>query len=131
MRFRAWLIEEKQMIYSKDYPFTFFEEDYWIGSPDTRYDYYHGKDEFILMRSLGKDRYDTDVYEGDLFHETCEKYDGTIEIYNSVFILEPKLESSCGCCTTIYGWDVGRSRIEEIKIIGNIYENPELLPRND
>lgn len=32
---------------------------------------------------------------------------------------------NCGCCYDVYGWDITRD--EDIEVIGNIFDNPELL----
>lgn len=34
---------------------------------------------------------------------------------------------NCGCCYDVYGWDILDNEDESLKVIGNIFDNPELL----
>lgn len=74
-----------------------------------------------------KDRNGEDIYEGDIvnalggeYHEGCREYDVTGEIKwagNGFDIM---------CGTTGMGWGFADG-FDSIEIIGNVFENPELL----
>lgn len=34
---------------------------------------------------------------------------------------------NCGCCYDVYGWDIFNNEDESLEVIGNIFDNPELL----
>lgn len=34
---------------------------------------------------------------------------------------------NCGCCYDVYGWDMPYDTEEDMEVIGNIFDNPELL----
>lgn len=71
---------------------------------------------FVLMQYIGlEDKNGKEIYEGDILSS-----DGEISKYN--YIVDKK-EFSCGCCGYTFGWSVYENNI----IIGNIYENPELI----
>lgn len=37
---------------------------------------------------------------------------------------------NCGCCYDVYGWDILNNEDESLKVVGNIFDNPELLEVN-
>jgi len=58
------------------------------------------------------------IFEGDILRFESANGLRVIDIMNSEF------KESCGCCNSIYGYEVP---IEGSVIIGNIHQNPELL----
>ena len=75
----------------------------------------------ILMQYTGlHDKNGKEIYEGDI----------TDDGYNNIGVVKYG-NYNCSCCEGVYGWyvDGGDIRSAEcfLKVIGNIYENPELL----
>lgn len=102
IRFRAWNKEKKEIVY------RFFSIDNtnglcWYQNPMENLPY-------ILMQYTGlKDKNGKEIYEGDIVYSTYYRHNIEIE---DIF--------------TMYKWfDYPES--EEFEIIGNIYENPELI----
>lgn len=81
---------------------------------------YHECMEHPLMQYTGlKDANGKEIYEGDIVRATDHRND------NKTYILTVEWEQ----CATSSGWtlsSIGWNQ-EELEIIGNIYENPELL----
>jgi len=86
---------------------------------------------FELMQFTGlKDKNGKEIYEGDIVYRPSNEFKETefypykfMIIYEvPVFILERKIQG--GRCTS-------NMVSEPLEIIGNIYENPELLNKND
>ena len=118
IKFRAWLENSKRMVEVCNIAFHNKEITY---QEDLCGDFYSEKaDNFILMRYTGlKDTKDVEIYEGDI----VKYYDKTYEIkwmFSGFYLHDPKggfieLAECDECC----------------EVIGNIYENPELLEVKD
>lgn len=129
IKFRAWDKENKRMLpvdYMKlDFgkvPYvngeTFSKDDGW-------FDYELWYDEFELMQYTGiKDKNGTEIYESDIIEFLT--YDGEIPMAQVVFerFAFKALDIEDECCE--YDFD----DLMDIEVIGNIYENHELLNEN-
>lgn len=122
LKFRAWYKPEKKMIYNIQ---NEFEERIELGM-DCFSDYLKN-DDFIVEQYTGiKDKNGKEIYEGDLV--SCGTIDG-----NPVGLVGFRTEFGC--------WEVldpkhafgGENFTEhycnEMEVVGNIHENPELLER--
>lgn len=66
-----------------------------------------------------KDKNGTDIYEGDILrNESCK---GVVSYRNGAFVLD--LGKSCGCVYLFC--------LDSLLVVGNIYDNPELLKQNE
>ena len=120
IKFRIYDFEYKKMIYPTDgyAPVNYFA----LGCNDivkSRLSYKHELMQFIGL----KDKNGVEIYDGDILRNNANEE--TIVEYTIKFI------QNCGCCNEVnaIGYDFSDfwNGITEIEIIGNIYENPELL----
>jgi uncharacterized phage protein (TIGR01671 family) len=84
----------------------------------------NGKDFFVCQYTGLKDKNAKEIYEGDIIKS--KYYSG------KPFLIEWKNLENCGCCSDDSGPGFNFKGIEDdekakIEVIGNIYENPELL----
>lgn len=120
MKYKLWSKKEKKFI-----------EDGWIIYPDGKpYWITYGEidagiwmEDYILIKSTGiKDIDDTDIYEGDILK--CKLHNGNYENYVVTWDEEDAsfdaLNKNKNNFMTPSIWTVS-------EILGNIYENPELL----
>ncbi len=78
-----------------------------------------GGNGFIPTQYIGlKDRNGRDIYEGDILNNDDDQ----------TYIIESEMKWCFGD-DPIYGWQV--KSYDDAEIIGNIYENPELIPGED
>jgi hypothetical protein len=83
----------------------------------------------IVMQYIGlKDRYEYEIYEGDVLANDLDK-EGNMIRNPCAFQISRYLHKSneFSDFKVVYGWNIIFSGIERSKIIGNIYQNPELL----
>ena len=121
-KFRAWT-EEGEVMYYDVYP---FEDDTLLLSYDEiAFDEVPASD-FILMQSTGlKDKKGEEIFEGDIVIAWSQGVKGTFEIkrrIDGLWLLYPAWKD--GQFWYLSPTEDGR---ETIEIIGNIYENHELL----
>lgn len=113
IKFRGWDKEDQAMVY-KINSLRLFDGEL---KPD----------EYILMQFTGlHDSRGKEIYEGDILqgYDWNDDYSAqNVPAYK--YDISTALESSCGCCTKVYGWVI-KDPSEE-KIIGNVFESPELL----
>lgn len=120
IKFRAWLENGKKMVEVENITFHNKTISYSY-QEDLCGDFYSEKvDNFILMQYTGlKDTKDVEIYEGDI----VKYYGKTYEIkwmFSGFYLHDPKggfieLAECDECC----------------EVVGNIYENPELLEVKD
>ncbi|WP_408906717.1 YopX family protein, partial [Streptococcus pneumoniae] len=128
---RAWIKTEKRMFFSDDILAIDYENEEIVtqqiyfenGLPDDRDIYCYNPDEIELMQSTGlKDKNGKEVFIGDIVKCTrgCLHEVYLEKEYGGTFI---------GGMPAVYlkGFGDGYAWTEYEEIIGNIYENPELL----
>lgn len=130
-RYRAWIKTEKRMFFSDDILAIDYENEEIVtqqiyfenGLPDDRDIYCYDFDEIEFMQSTGlKDKNGKEVFIGDIVKCTrgCPHEVYLEKEYGGTYI---------GGMPAIYlkGLLSGYAWTEDEEIIGNIYENPELL----
>lgn len=117
IKFRIWDIENKEMLKVQELDFepTFYGGRIAI-RPDQYNDYFYTED-MILMQYTGlHDKNEKEIYEGDIVK--YENMTGKIMFFNGSFIMSNFEETE--------EWELGVIN-EELEIMGNIYDNPELI----
>ncbi|MFR7036524.1 YopX family protein [Streptococcus pneumoniae] len=134
-KFRVWVKIGKRMVFSDDILAIDYENEEIVtqqiyfenGLPDDRDIYCYNPDEIELMQSTGlKDKNGKEVFIGDIVKCTrgCLHEVYLEKEYGGTFI---------GGMPAVYlkGFGDGYAWTEYEEIIGNIYENPELLEVNE
>ena len=132
IKFRAWLKEEKKIVNVETIDFTdksiqYLEKSEIINAYLLRRLSF---DDIELMQHTGlNDKNGKEIYEGDIvkilklegYGEYCDQveYTGRIECYISEFRIQQ------------LNLRLSDESIVEIEVIGNIYEHPELLEKNE
>ena len=121
IKFRAWDIENRILEYIDD--LYWFEEN---GIKD-----FSGKaihTEYIYTQYTGfKDINSREIYEGDIVLTSLGQKI-VVKYYKLYAGYIPFVsDGGCGCCSD----DFTRYNPEHVKVIGNIFENPELLKDDD
>lgn len=127
-RYRAWdkkteTIQEIESISFKEKKLVIDQESVtWFRS-----DYIRNFDEVELMQSTGlKDKNGVEIFEGDLV-EHDDNLNGDWETFEACEVVYDK-----DCAQFCFKWDAGNflTDYRNLNVIGNIYENPELLERS-
>ena len=120
IKFRAWSKLTKKMTnrsYSWWWLDDIFEEEAFSHPPSPS----HGEEDIVLMQYTGlKDKNGKEIYEGDIIEDR----------FRRKFIVKWDINFACWVFGDIKLSDFGNPGFwvgHEIKVIGNIYENPELL----
>lgn len=120
IKFRAWLKEERKMVNVE----TLFIgiNRLCFGNSKTEDLFFRDFEEVELMQYTGlKDKNGKEIYEGDIYHVGDKNIRYLVVWFDSGF--EGKQLRS----TSYAGL---KSWAKDIEILGNIYENPELLGEN-
>jgi len=128
IKFRLWHAKSKQMFYS-----TASASNMLIGLDGSVKDVYIKEDltdEMVKMQYTGlKDKNDKEIYEGDIvsYPQSFDNSELSKDLPKSVREIAYLDKYAC---FEIMGWFGGNAlsrNIKTIEVIGNIYENPELL----
>ena len=118
IKFRVWDNERNAMFNSKSVDIDFFEGEIEITSDTIRYDEVYTDEikDFELMQYVGcKDKNNKEIYEGDIVK--TKEHIGQIIYSKGMFFIDVKGDFYL----PIYNVS------EFMEVIGNIYENPDLL----
>ena len=124
-KFRVWDTENKEMLKVQELD---FEDTFYGGRLSIRTDQYNDYfdiEDMILMQYTGlKDKNGKEIYEGDIIK--CSFYPD--------FIFEIKFTELCWYMRKIPTSEhINLSDVlyEDLEVIGNIYDNPELLEKGE
>ena len=125
LRFRAWLKKEKEMIDVDEIHWDRGKFEF-IGDGIT---FQRLANEVELMQSTGlKDKNGKEIFEGDIIKVTNENSWLEVVSYEkekSMFVIEEINRNFKVPSSPLY--DLFNTTIFESEIVGNIYENPELI----
>lgn len=81
------------------------------------------QEDYVLMQYTGlKDKNGKEIYEGDIVKGSAygkEIYTGVVEFYDASFVM--RIDGNKGY------YRLNKMTFQELEVVGNIYENPELL----
>ena len=122
-KFRAWLKKEQKMDNEIDHISWLEDELYCIGDGIT---YMVSAEDLVLMQSTGlKDKNDKEIFEGDIVRQVRTQPTTENEVIIGVITMLEGAWLIMNDCEKLASdlW----SETDENEIIGNIYENPEIL----
>lgn len=125
--YRAWDKETKKIYKVRDLTFDSHGKLYKISVFVNDYFYqWHDSERYILMQYTGlKDKNGKEIYEGDIVHYCSEDIDVISEIGFDESLLAYAMYSWEG--NYIFGYEPP----SVFEVIGNIYENPNLVEVDD
>lgn len=124
LKFRAWLKKRQEMDNEIDHISWLEDELYCIGDGIT---YMVSAEDLVLMQSTGlKDKNGKEIFEGDILcdegiEQESEFVYVTVSYREGMWVCDQITDELCG-----YGGALNEFN-NDYSIIGNIYENPELL----
>ena len=84
----------------------------------------HTMGESIIMQNIGlQDRKGKDIYEGDIVRYVARQATGKVHNTKRYRVIEYRI----GLNTAGFNIGAGRERSCRYEVVGNIYENPELI----
>nr|DAI01603.1 MAG TPA: YopX protein [Caudoviricetes sp.] len=124
-KFRAWTEEGKVMYYDV---FPFKDDTLLLSYDEIAFDEVPASD-FILMQSTGLfDKNGEEIFEGDIIKYKKYNYGfiytGVVG-YDTIGLM--KKDDEIGLISTFVGMSIKNIDLGSVKVVGNIYENPELL----
>ncbi|MGF1400222.1 YopX family protein [Streptococcus infantarius] len=122
-KFRAWLKEEQRMVDVREMTFM-YDEVYLISDVTDFYAY----EEFKLMQSTGlRDKNGKEIFEGDVVKYEVGRNTYTEEVaYDKNFAGFGVKDAKANVVFT-FGEIAEDISLISLEVVGNIYENPELL----
>ena len=128
IKFRAWDKKDKRMIVDKQDCIPLIVTNKSVFKLDPTSEKHRwieiNTNRFELMQSTGlKDKNGKEIYEGDIVKTTSNELIGKFK--HKIYKIEFK-EINCVAGAKYIGFDF-QFNVDEIEVIGNIYENPELL----
>ena len=145
IKFRCWDTENKEMLEVQELDY----EDSYNGQPmirTTMYSDYFDTEDMILMQYVGlKDKNGKEIYEGDIvtgtdypfIDEGKQNYIGIIVFYDDAasfgYEYQCVRKNKRGISNGINNeFEANENLIcENLEVIGNIYDNPELLKKGE
>jgi hypothetical protein len=123
IKFRVWDTRDKKMSVSFTLEEFANDQDGEMGNGDFSLKNYCPESENILMQYTGiKDKNGKEIYDGDIVR-SIQDWDHSIEQVSAVKQITP-VEWMWGCYGNI---NIALKYHKNTEVIGNIYENPELL----
>lgn len=120
IKFRAWNKKNSKMVYQTQYAFLFTKNGITVDKYNSYNDYdgLMAIDEPTIMQFTGLlDKNGKEIYEGDIVKDWQHGGNSKVEwIRTSWQLVSPRNR-----------WGAYCSRLNVLEVIGNIYENPELL----
>lgn len=126
IKFRAWIEKDKTMFYQKDqYLISFLRRANQLFNPeDSGHDKY-GSPPLMQFTDL-KDKNNQEIYEGDILgypRREDNLVEGGVVFNNGAFGIKTEMFKQILSFTEYIRID----DFNELEIIGNVYENPELI----